>query len=968
MTTKLKYIAFLSYSHRDNLVKRPGDSREHIQWANWLHELLETYETPEDLIKKYRREGKALPERIYPVFQDEKELPTNSDLGASIKVALEQSEFLIVICSPRSATSRYVNEEVKYFKELGRANKILPIIIDGEPNASEKYNDERSKQLECFCPSLRFRVLSSGVLDENVRDIEPICADLRAEENKIEITAPDWESEKETRNKSTLKLIAGLLGINYDDLIQREHIRELKKARRRIRNILVTTFILLIALLSGFIALRMSDKAKTEKEIALQQEREKQCLELITRAKNIYQEEPTLGVSLANLAYKNASDNILPFVSLTFTDIFNDYHNNADFVYNTVIDTREISQNQGDIPSFIISAEYSPDGNFILVNSSDGNLSLWRNNGMLVKCIHSPGDGFSSSCFSPGGAKIVTTSRDSLVVIRDYNLDPIFEFGDINEVYEYARFSPNGNYILTESADKLSLWDENGNDLNEWNYINNEHGHQRRAIKFLKDDLICSGDSNGKLRIYNTNLGTETVIQAHDSTITSLDYSLDKNILISSSNDNTVKLWIPEGKILKTIYGFRRGVDLVKFFPDGTKLITVSSEKEIVRIWTNTGQLITEIEPQYMGIESIDFSSNNERFVTASTDKTAKLWSAAGILLGNLRGHSHWVLGAWFSPDNKSIITYGFDGTAKIWNSGSEHALFDEKEASIEDYKYILKIKSPKDIDWSLDKNKTVSRSKKDSICGVILDLKHVMEGDNGVIDLVGHKSKIVIALFSPDETKVLTASEDGEVRIWDANDGKLFLSKQAFEHAVSAASFTLNGETVLLGSEKGQISIISISGKGYRTWEAHSSIINSIYSSKQDDKIVSSSYDYTAKVWDFNGELITTLQGQSIVNSARFSHDGKYIATGSNDFKVKIWDLSGNLHYDRNLRAGYVYDVNFLLESSVVIADVSSSEVDVQIPTPWYLSEWLSIRENCIRLTKSDLDKLKLHYSLLDL
>src|ERR1043166_6542262 len=121
---EFKYWAFLSYSHRD------------AKWGDWLHKALETYRVPRRLVGKVSRDG-AVPERVYPVFRDREELPVSADLGANINEALGESRYLIVICSPQSAQSRWVNEEIKTFKKLGRDDRILALIVDGAPNASD---------------------------------------------------------------------------------------------------------------------------------------------------------------------------------------------------------------------------------------------------------------------------------------------------------------------------------------------------------------------------------------------------------------------------------------------------------------------------------------------------------------------------------------------------------------------------------------------------------------------------------------------------------------------------------------------------------------------------------------------------------------------------------------------------------------------------------------------------------------
>src|SRR5438477_10241258 len=196
----MKYWAFLSYSHTDK------------KWGDWLHKTLETYRVPRRLVGKETRDGKV-PERLFPIFRDREELPVSADLGANINEALAESRYLIVICSPRSAQSRWVGEEIKTFKKLGREDRILDLIVDGEPNASDGKPGFKVED-ECFHEAMRYRLVD-GEFSE-IRS-EPIAADAR--------------EGKDGKTNAKLKLLAGLLGVNYDDLKQREQERRLKRAR-----------------------------------------------------------------------------------------------------------------------------------------------------------------------------------------------------------------------------------------------------------------------------------------------------------------------------------------------------------------------------------------------------------------------------------------------------------------------------------------------------------------------------------------------------------------------------------------------------------------------------------------------------------------------------------------------------------------------------------------------------------------
>ena len=79
-----------------------------------------------------------MPAKLFPVFRDREELSSSSDLNEQIKAALAQSADLIVICSPNSANSHWVNEEILAFKRMGREDRVLALIVDGEPDAADK--------------------------------------------------------------------------------------------------------------------------------------------------------------------------------------------------------------------------------------------------------------------------------------------------------------------------------------------------------------------------------------------------------------------------------------------------------------------------------------------------------------------------------------------------------------------------------------------------------------------------------------------------------------------------------------------------------------------------------------------------------------------------------------------------------------------------------------------------------------
>jgi len=124
-TVSFKYRAFLSYSHRDTA------------WGKWLHAALEGYSVDKDLIGRKTAAG-PIPRTLCPIFLDREDFAAGPSLPEQTIAALEASQFLIVICSPNSAQSKYVNEEIRRFRALGRGHCIIPVIVGGEPHDPER--------------------------------------------------------------------------------------------------------------------------------------------------------------------------------------------------------------------------------------------------------------------------------------------------------------------------------------------------------------------------------------------------------------------------------------------------------------------------------------------------------------------------------------------------------------------------------------------------------------------------------------------------------------------------------------------------------------------------------------------------------------------------------------------------------------------------------------------------------------
>ena len=178
----MHYRAFLSYSHADE------------KWARWLMRRLESYRVPANLVGTHGLNG-LIEAKLGKFFRDRDELPSAGSLSKTINDALEKSHALIVICSPTSAQSQWVNAEIDAFREKGNEDNILSFIVDGDPAS-------RNPGIASF-PYALIKPESEGEPER-----EPLAADAR--------------KQGDGRERAFIKLVAGLLGVGFDDLAQRE--------------------------------------------------------------------------------------------------------------------------------------------------------------------------------------------------------------------------------------------------------------------------------------------------------------------------------------------------------------------------------------------------------------------------------------------------------------------------------------------------------------------------------------------------------------------------------------------------------------------------------------------------------------------------------------------------------------------------------------------------------------------------
>ena len=479
---KYKYYAFISYKREDE------------DWAKWLQHKLEHYKLPSNL------NGRTdLPKEIRPVFKDTSEL-NPGNLPQQIHDALEQSKHLIVICSPRSAQSEWVNKEVETFMGMGKTDRIIPFIIDGKAFAKDPAE-------ECFPAAIRNLPSEQEILGANIGEMG--------------------------RDAAAVKVVAQMFGLKFDELWQR-HERE----QRRKRNWIIAVSIIGFLIMTGIAFWMYAQRQQTLK--ANWKMMENQARAVAEKAMGNAEKDSYLARMLAIEILPNDLNHperpYTPEAEMALR---------KSACLNTAILKGPTSP--------IESAAFSPDGKQIVSDFGDNTIRIW--DAQTGKQIGNPlVEGYNldvrSVTFSPDGKLIVSFFfNDNTIRIWDAQTgkplgDPI-EVKGHNSYVSSVAISPDGKRIVSASLDEtIRIWDaQTGKPLGD---PMEGHTNTINSVAFSPDgQYIVSASGDNTIRIWDAQTGKQIddPLEGHTSYVSSAVFSPDGERIVSASGDNTIRIW-----------------------------------------------------------------------------------------------------------------------------------------------------------------------------------------------------------------------------------------------------------------------------------------------------------------------------------------------------------------------------------------------------------------------------------------
>ncbi len=272
------------------------------------------------------------------------------------------------------------------------------------------------------------------------------------------------------------------------------------------------------------------------------------------------------------------------------------------------------------------------------------------------------------------------------------------------------------------------------------------HTDSVRTVAFSPDRATAlSSSSDNTIKLWDIQSGEEIrTLNGHSDKVYSASFSPDGNTVLSGSRDNTLKLWdIHSGQLIRTFRGHTNSVRTVAFLPDGNTALS-GSEDNTIKLWEiSTGKLLSS-QNQPRAIYAIAISPDGNRVLSGSQNGTIKLWDIkTGQQLVTFKEHTGLVSSIAFSPDGNTAISGSYDKTIKLWN------------------------------------------------------LKTGQE----ILTFRGHTDKVYSVIFTDDGRYAISASQDNTIKVWNIETGKKMDSFQGHTDWVYSVAFDSVTRTALSGS-----------------------------------------------------------------------------------------------------------------------------------------------------------------------
>jgi hypothetical protein len=513
----------------------------------------------------------------------------------------------------------------------------------------------------------------------------------------------------------------------------------------------------------------------------------------------------------------------------------------------------------------VLSVQFSKDGSKLLTGSYDNTARLWNvANGEQIKAFVGHTWWVWDAKLSPKEDKVVTASQDGTAIVWEVatgKAGPPFT-GHQGPVYSIA-FSHDGFTVATGGYDKrVLLWKPNEVRPYDFSKLASKEGQVVQQQRFKSLD-------------------------GHGGPVRSVMFSRDDQLLVTGSQDNTVRLWSPEaGQLVKSFRGHDGAVRSATFAESDQVVLSAGHDNRIKKWSIGQYEEIrvlqgVVLEGHVDAILAAGFSPDGKQVVTASRDRTARTWDS---VTGNplkvfSEGHSFLASNAVYFPDGKRMATAAVDNSVRIWDtdSGTQMVVLEHTGRAA-----ALAISN--DGKWIITGGDDRSAKIFDSQTG---ELKFV---------LPDHRSEVTAVALSPDGRLALTGDLRGRVALWDIKTQKIVQELNGHARARITGAAFVDANRVITSSADNSVAQWNVeTGKELPNLILkHSDSVNSIVLRPKTRQLITASEDKLVRVWDLDtAKVVSSWKAPSSINAVATDATGEWaLAVESDSRKVHLWKI----------------------------------------------------------------------------
>lgn len=480
----------------------------------------------------------------------------------------------------------------------------------------------------------------------------------------------------------------------------------------------------------------------------------------------------------------------------------------------------------------------------------------------------------------------------------------------VSAVIAALAISPDGRFLATGNADNtVRVWS-----TADFQELRTLHGHTRlvHAVAFGPEGRLVSGSFDGTARVWDATTGKEVhTLRGHAGPVFGVAFSRDGAQVASSGLDGMARVWDARtGRSIHTLSTDGAITIGVAFSPDGRRL-AVGNLGRVVRVWDlQSGQEALTLRGHTEAVWGVAFSPDGDQLVSCGLDGTVRVWDGTPLTAApragerTLRGHTGAVMSVAFRPNaDRSgrvvLASASRDETVRLWNlaTGEATAILHGHAGPVFGV--------------------TFSRDGRRFATGDFSGIIKVWDADTGKEIRTFHGT-VIRAALSPDGKRLaFTAAEAGTIEVRDVDTGEEVLAPfPAHAGPVMALAFSPDGMRLVTSSWDWTAAVWdAATGRRLLTFAGHRHAVVAAEFSADGSRLVTASWDKTAKLWDAaTGKELRTFEGhKDHVSSATLSPDGKWLASASSDNTVRIWDANtGEVVAVLRGHSGHVLSVAF--------------------------------------------------------